>query len=253
MTTQPWAAGQREILEHGTGLLRKDSDKNRRLALLSVDNAVELTIKTYLGLPKRISGINVPRKEYAEFSESFPKLLDALEQYAPSKISGIDLGEIEWFHRLRNQLYHQGNGLTVDRDKVEIYSELARLLFENLFGAALTFDPDDQHQLLGEFLAAWVTFERTTALLSKANSDKLTTLGGRTRPPLMAMNEMLRVGVFDAADANEIDELRRLRNDVVHGMVDYKSAVNRKEINRLERITAKYQDVLDSTPPPADT
>ena len=78
-------------------------------------------------------------------------------------------------------------------------------------------------------------------------------LGGRTRPPLMAMNEMLRVGVFDAADANEIDELRRLRNDVVHGMVDYKSAVNRKEINRLERITAKYQDVLDSTPPPADT
>ena len=74
MTTQPWAAGQREILEHGTGLLRKDSDKNRRLALLSVDNAVELTIKTYLGLPKRISGINVPRKEYAEFSESFPYL-----------------------------------------------------------------------------------------------------------------------------------------------------------------------------------
>jgi hypothetical protein len=94
MATQPWAAGPREILEHRISLLRKDSDKNRRLALLSVDNAVELTIKTYLGLPKRINGINVPRKEYAEFSESFPKLLDALEQYEAARISGIELGEI---------------------------------------------------------------------------------------------------------------------------------------------------------------
>lgn len=94
MTSQPWAAGPREILEHGISLLRKDSDRNRRLAILSVDNAVELTIKTYLGLPKRISGITVPRKEFVEFSESFPKLLDALEQYAADRIAGIGLGEI---------------------------------------------------------------------------------------------------------------------------------------------------------------
>lgn len=251
MATQPWAAGPREILEHGIGLLRKDSDKNRRLALLSVDNAVELTIKTYLGLPKRISGINVPRKEYAEFSESFPKLLDALELYASDKVPGLDLGEIEWFHRLRNQLYHQGNGLTVDRDKVEIYSELAKLLFEGLFGTKLTFDPEDQHQLLGEFLAAWVTFERMTAELSKANAAKLTTLGGRPRPPMLAMNEMLKVGIFEAADAKDIDELRRLRNEVVHGMVDYKQAVSRKSIQRLERITGKYQKLLNAMPTPA--
>ena len=246
MGTQPWASGPKEILEHAISLLRKDSDKNRRLALLSVDNAVELTIKTYLGLPKRISGLNVARKDYAEFSESFPKLLDALELYASAKIAGIDLGEIEWFHRLRNQLYHQGNGLTVDKDKVDIYSELARLLFENLFATSLSFDPEDQHQLLGEFLAAWVAFEKMTASLSKANSEKLTTLGGRTRPPLAALNEMLRVGVFDAADFTEIDALRRLRNDVVHGMVDYKTAVSRKSVNRLEQITAKYQEILDS-------
>ena len=252
MSTQPWAAGPKEILEHGISLLRKDSDKNRRLALLSVDNAVELTIKTYLGLPKRISGINVPRKEYVEFSESFPKLLDALEQYAGAKVSGLDLGEIEWFHRLRNQLYHQGNGLTVDRDKVEIYSELAKLLFEGLFETELAFAPEDQHQMLGEFLAAWVAFERVTADLSRLNSGKLTTLAGRTRSPLMAMNEMLRAGVFDATEAKEIDELRRLRNEVVHGLVDYKTVVNRKVIQRLERITQKYQKVIDAAPPPTD-
>jgi hypothetical protein len=246
MTSQPWAAGPKEILEHGIALLRKDSDKNRRLALLAVDNAVELTIKTYLGLPKRINGIAVPRKEYAEFSESFPKLLDAVEQYASDKISGIDLGEIEWFHRLRNQLYHQGNGLTVDRDKVEIYSELAKLLFENLFNAQLTFAPEDQHQLLGEFLAAWVGFERMTGSLIDKNEELLGASKSRLRPPMMASNELARVGIFESADAAEIDALRRIRNEVVHGMSDYKAVVNRSVIKKLEEITRKYQAVVDA-------
>ncbi len=50
MPGQPWAAGPREILQHGLSLLHKDSDANRRLALLSIDNAVELTAKTF-GVP----------------------------------------------------------------------------------------------------------------------------------------------------------------------------------------------------------
>mgnify|MGYP000911718164 CR=1 FL=1 len=248
MATQPWAAGPKEILEHGISLLRKDSDKNRRLALLSVDNAVELTIKTYLGLPKRINGINVPRKEYAEFSESFPKLLDALEQYAATKISGIELGEIEWFHRLRNQLYHQGNGLTVDRDKVEIYSELAKLLFESLFDTQLSFAPEDQHQLLGEFLAAWVSFERMMPELVRVSSQQLTTTGGLIRPPIMAIREMAKIGIIDPKDAKEIEELRKIRNEVVHGAVDYKSVVSHKVIQTLEKITEKYQRKVETSP-----
>ena len=236
----------KEILEHGIALLRKDSDKKRRLALLSVDNAVELTIKTYLGLPKRISRIVVPRKDYAEFSVVFSKLLDALEQYASLKIAGIDLGEIEWFHRLRNQLYHQGNGLTVDRDKVEVYSELAKLLFESLFETVLSFETEDQHQLLGEFLASWVAFERVIAEVSLQHIDKLSTLGGRPRPPMMAINELIKQGVFKPSDAKEIGELRRLRNEVVHGIVDHKTAVNKPAIQRLQRITEKLQESLAS-------
>jgi hypothetical protein len=52
-TQLPWASGPGEILRHGLDLLRKDSDTNRRLAMIAIDNAVELMIKTYLGLPKR--------------------------------------------------------------------------------------------------------------------------------------------------------------------------------------------------------
>src|SRR5690242_17794460 len=102
---QPWASGPAEILQHGINLSQKDTDTNRRLAMLSIDNAVELMIKTYLGLPKRVTGVQISRAEFADINESFPKLLDALENHAGEKLNGIDLGEIDWYHRLRNQLY----------------------------------------------------------------------------------------------------------------------------------------------------
>lgn len=50
--TSPWASGPGEILRHGLGLLDDDSDVNRRLAMIAIDNAVKLMIKTYLGLPR---------------------------------------------------------------------------------------------------------------------------------------------------------------------------------------------------------
>jgi hypothetical protein len=112
MSASPWASGPGEILQHGLSLLQKDSDVNRWLAMISIDNAVELMVKTYLGLPKTVTGLQIGRDKFREISESFPKLLDALETHAADKLDGVDLGIIEWYHRLRNELYHQGNGLT---------------------------------------------------------------------------------------------------------------------------------------------
>lgn len=57
MSASPWASGPGEILQHGLSLLQKDSDVNRRLAMISIDNAVELMVKTFLGLPKRVTGL----------------------------------------------------------------------------------------------------------------------------------------------------------------------------------------------------
>jgi hypothetical protein len=161
----PWASDPGEILRHGLELLKRDTDTNRRLAMISIDNAIELMIKTYLGLPSRVTGLTISRKDYQEFSDSLPKLLDALEKYASDKIQGINLGEIEWYHRLRNELYHQGNGLTVERDKVAVYAELANLLFENLFGFRLVEPSDNRTRVLGDFMEAWIRFERAVAKL----------------------------------------------------------------------------------------
>lgn len=150
----PWASGPGEILGHGLSLLKKDADANRRLAMLSIDNAVELMLKTYLGLPSRITGKTVTRRDYQEACMSFPALLDAIEHHAPEKLRGVNLAEIEWFHRLRNELYIRVNGLTVERIKVEVYAELAKLLFTNLFGIDLEIEEEAHQEILAEFITA---------------------------------------------------------------------------------------------------
>jgi len=239
---QPWASGPGEILQHGLSLLRKDSDKNRRLAILAIDNAVELTIKTYLSLPRRVTGINLSRKDYLEISESFPRLLDALEQYAGDKLGGINLGEIEWYHRLRNELYHQGNGLTVDRDKVEVYAELAKLLFRNLFGFDVEIEETEGHEVLGGFLAAWARLEQVSSALILKHGGIGST--GRVYQPIMAVRELEKLQLIDRRTVQEIEELRRIRNEVVHGMSDYKSAINRDRVVRLKEIVETLEKSL---------
>ena len=134
MYEKPWMAGPRELLVHGLQHLDLESDFDNRMAMISIDNSIELMIKTYLSLPKRISQIEgLNRRRLQEITSNFPSLLDGLEEFGGEKLNGIELGDIEWFHRVRNQLYHDGNGITVEKEKVEAYGEMAKILFENLF------------------------------------------------------------------------------------------------------------------------
>jgi len=129
--------------------------------MISIDNAVELAIKTYLGLPERARGSKGPsRSELERASGSFPELLNLLDQSAQDKLTGVDLDDIEWYHSLRNQLYHSGSGITVDRGRVEAYFQIAALLFENLFGAPPQLDDANVVRTrAGGFLALFNTFE----------------------------------------------------------------------------------------------
>jgi len=161
IATQPWASGPAEILQHGLSLLQQDSDVNRRLAMLSIDNAVELMMKTYLGLPRRATGISIGRDEFEKICKSFPRLLDAIEKYAGDKLNGVRLEDVEWYHRLRNELYHEGNGLTVVRDKVVIYADVAKLLFRNLFGFELPVRKIADEDLILDFLNGFAALEQT--------------------------------------------------------------------------------------------
>lgn len=235
-TNSPWASGPGEILKHGLELLSKESDTNRRLAMISIDNAVELMIKTYLGLPKRVNGLNIPRREFAEISESFPSLLDALEKHAIDKLDGIELGEIEWYHRLRNQLYHQGNGLTVERDKVEIYSQLAITLFRNLFGEELDYRESRRAANLNHFMTAWVNIERGVRELARQSGPAARRGGGLYD----ALRFIKIAGLMNSQEIEELESLRRLRNEIVHGTRDWSDALTAEILDRVSSYSDRF-------------
>ena len=123
----PWSEGPKELLQHAVGHIAHDGDFDRRIAMISIDNAVELMVKTFLSLPRRKLGTKGPsRKQLEEASNSFPSVLDLLEEFAGERLTGVSLDEIEWYHRIRNQLYHSGNGITVEVARVQTYLSLAK-------------------------------------------------------------------------------------------------------------------------------
>jgi hypothetical protein len=204
--------------------------------MISIDSAVELMIKTSLGLPRRIPGREISRKAYDEWAQSWPKRLAALETYAAAKSNGSDLGEIEWYHRLRHELYHQGHGLAVEREKGEGYAELGNLLFENLFGFRLVEPEDDRTKVLGDFMAAWIDFERVLAPLQSETM--------RPRAPLDLLRRLRADAVVSASELVAIEAIRRVRNEVIYGGTDHKTALPRGRIERLGAFTQTIRERL---------
>ena len=241
----PWTSGPKEILAHGFELIRRDTDAGRRIAMILIDNAVELMMKIYLGLPSRVNGLNIPLPKYQELSESFPKLLEALETYAPQKLAGLDLGDIEWYHRLRNQLYHQGNGLTVERDKLTVYSQIAKSLFANLFDFAPDLDDPSSTEPLGQFLAAWARIE--SSLLTIASKRGIT-VASAGRPSQLGPASLVKAldtcGAIPSDVASDLLILRDIRSQLVHSPEGQQTALAPSNVKRARQIARQLDGLI---------
>jgi hypothetical protein len=260
----PWATGPGEILLHANELLERESERNRRLAMLSVDNAVELMLKTYLNLPRRATGLDVPPQERKEAERVFPRLLDVMETYAPSKVSSVSMVDIEYYHGLRNQLYHNGNGLTVERSKVETYAALAMVLFASLFGYELRpareglvtwsesaasprpeacGEPEPEQDVptphLVSFIQAAGAVDRTVDALARGSNDREL---AEATDRLAALRQR---GILSAELVREVRQLRETRDGLVRGsgVPDGLDA----QASRAWRIASELDDLLART------
>lgn len=215
---KPWASGPIELKNHAIEHLEKGSPFDLRIALISIDNSVELAIRTYLGLPKRSRGAPGPsRQDLESVKNSFPGLLDLFERFAQQHLDGIELGDIEWYHRIRNQLYHEGNGITVEKQQVDAYYQIVKILIENLYGEEGVEEPsreiDDSATRLGLFIQKWALLD--IKLRSKAKEclpkDKHRT------GPLNAIVDALYTKGIDLRDIRkDLMTLSEIRNSIVH-------------------------------------
>ena len=149
------------------------------------------------------------------------------------RLNHIDLGEIEWHHGLRNKLYHDGSGLTVEKAKVDVYLSLAAELFKALFDDAIEFPPTDKEErLIGAFLSRWVNLEKGLVMYSEFVGETY----GRT-PNLRAGIQLLaEEGKIPREIFDEITSLQQLRNAVVHGQVEPSKAISAETLDRLNKV-----------------
>ncbi|MFC1934669.1 hypothetical protein ACFLXX_05955 [Chloroflexota bacterium] len=214
-TKKIWTSGPRELLDHAFSHLTGGKAFDFRIAMISIDNAVELAIKTYLSLPKRIRGLEgPPRKRLEEASSSFPALLDLLEEYAGSKLSGIELGDIEVYHRLRNTLYHDGNGVTVDPEYVDSYLQIAKILLNNLLGIRVEAeDTSLPSSSLGDLVSKWAIVVQEVRKLHRVYVNKEISIN---EPVLHTVDRLITLGVLDRQFRDRVRRVNNVRNKLVH-------------------------------------
>ena len=208
-----WASGAIELLRHADSHINLETAFDRRIAFISIDNSVETSVRTFLSLPKAKSGVSVPWKDLDSVENSFPGLLSLLWTHAGLRLTGIDEADIEHYHRIRNKLYHDGTGLSVDEQYLLAYRQIAVLMLKNLFGIDLG-EPKPA-PTLERLIVLWNQIEEAfNALLKKRGIDR-----GRT----FFWKEAKVSGVLDQKDIEALTELRMIRNKQVHSsLLDHK-------------------------------
>jgi hypothetical protein len=210
-----WASGAVELLRHADSHINLESAFDRRIAFISIDNAIETMIRTFLALPKSKSGISVSRKQVEEAEKSFPLLLEMFWSNVGARLTGIDESDIEHYHRIRNTLYHNGTGLSVDVEYLLAYRQIAALILRSLFG--VNPSPPKPAPTLEHLIVLWNRLEEQfKTKLGKSGFNQRYTYYWK---------EAMSKGLVNQDDVQRLTELRTIRNRQVHS-----SKIDSKEV-----------------------
>jgi hypothetical protein len=87
---------------------------------------------------------------------------------------------------------------------------------------------------LGTYISSWVTIEQ---LLNRLAVLTFKGMPQGTRPNTATIPHFLwRDGTIDKSTANALEEMRTIRNEVVHGQVDYDSIITKELLQHLENV-----------------
>jgi hypothetical protein len=144
---KPWAYGPFELIVNAERHFRKGEDFDRRLALISYDNAIEVAITTYLTLhPIQRSQRTYTREDCAKWLANYHTKLDFFEKECAERKINMPCGkdEMVWYHELRNGQYHAG-GATVPQGR-----ELDGVRMVAIQVFSVLFDEPDAETLVHE-------------------------------------------------------------------------------------------------------
>jgi hypothetical protein len=133
---KPWAARPFELIYHAEIHYRRGSDYDRRLALISFDNSIEVSITTYLSLnPIQRGNRQYDRKDVEKWKSSFHSKIDffILEIQKRGLPEHKEKAIIVWYHDQRNEHYHGGGFGVPEKETLDGIRQAALWVFSVLF------------------------------------------------------------------------------------------------------------------------
>lgn len=151
-TLPPWAEGPFELIFHAELHFRAGEDFDRRIAMISYDNAIEVAITTYLSLhPLHRQGREYEKRKIEQWLVNYHTKVEFFEAECGTRKVAIiiERATIVWYHHIRNRQYHEGGSSTPNISDLRGVREAALWVFSVLF------DVPDTEQVLADRIVAF--------------------------------------------------------------------------------------------------
>jgi hypothetical protein len=135
---EPWMVKPFQFIFHAESHYENNSDYSKRMAYISFDNAIEVTIYTFMHCNTDPKGSRIYQKEELTKVKSYYKKLEVLENYIQKEKLPLkwDKNKINYYHEQRNNLYHEATLSSPDTSELDAIRQIAFWVFSTLFKIA---------------------------------------------------------------------------------------------------------------------
>jgi hypothetical protein len=136
MTLPPWVYGPFELLLHAELHYIEGGEFDRRIALISFDNAIEVAVSTFLSLhPLQRGKEEYAREKVVHWLLSFPNKLEFIEHRCTTQTISpkVSSANMIYYHNIRNDQYHEGKSTIPTWETLSGIREAALWVFSFLY------------------------------------------------------------------------------------------------------------------------
>lgn len=263
----PWARGPFELLNHAEGHYKNGNDIDRRIALVGYDNAIEVAINTYLQLnPKIRSGAEYQREKVVKWLRNYHSKIEFYEFLLQEReiIASVSPTEIIWYHTIRNEMYHSGNGFVPEIQCIKgiraaaievmdiLFNVNSKIYLDSLQQISADQEPRNTVSKMNLFLKSYTTLERTiygTVLALGVHINNVKHMDN-SFALWLTLSEQMGEGVTNYE--NVVKQAIKLRNEFVTKEITSSSAQDidtlTYQIDELSKLLQSYGFSLNILP-----
>jgi len=208
---KPWARKAFELIFHAEHHWRRGHDYDKRLALISFDNAIEVSISVYLGLnPMQRENRHYRGDDVQKWLRNYHTKLGFFREELNRR--GLpehrDIEHIKWFHDQRNEIYHGSSG------GVPELITLEEIRFSALWIYSVLFEAPDIEAQLNNALEGSVKAEAYIPQdLAKPSIGELTQVISDPEKATVLMGSSL-IGKWDEGNPADMVIVKRLTDEL---------------------------------------